>query len=41
MIPLGRLGSVAEVAATALFLLSRDAAYITGSVIQADGGLAM
>ncbi len=41
MIPLGRLGNVAEVAEIACFLLSPSAAYITGQVIQADGGLAM
>ena len=41
MIPLGRLGSVDEVARIACFMLSPAAAYITGQVIQADGGLAM
>ena len=41
MIPLGRLGNVTEVAQIACFLLSPAAAYITGQVIQADGGLAM
>jgi 3-oxoacyl-[acyl-carrier protein] reductase len=41
MIPLGRLGNVSEVAEIAAFLLSDSAAYITGQVIQADGGLAM
>jgi 3-oxoacyl-[acyl-carrier protein] reductase len=40
-IPLGRLGNVGEVAAIASFLLSPAAAYITGQVLQADGGLAM
>ncbi len=40
-IPLGRLGNVQEVAEIACFLLSASAAYITGHVIQADGGLAM
>ena len=40
-IPLGRLGNVAEVAEIACFMLSPSAAYITGQVIQADGGLAM
>ncbi len=40
-IPLGRLGNVNEVAEIACFLLSPAAAYITGQVIQADGGLAM
>ncbi len=41
MIPLGRLGNVTEVAEIACFMLSPSAAYITGQVIQADGGLAM
>lgn len=40
-IPLGRLGNVQEVAELACFMLSQSAAYITGQVIQADGGLAM
>ncbi len=41
MIPLGRFGSVGDVAPVAAFLLSDAAAYITGAVIQVDGGLAM
>jgi 3-oxoacyl-[acyl-carrier protein] reductase len=40
-IPLGRYGSAAEVARITAFLLSEDARYITGQVIQADGGLAI
>src|SRR5436853_183062 len=40
-IPLGRLGNVDEVAQIACFLLSDAARYITGQVVQADGGLAM
>ncbi|GIU82216.1 MAG: 3-oxoacyl-[acyl-carrier-protein] reductase [Acidobacteria bacterium] len=40
-IPLGRLGNVQEVAEIACFLLSDSARYITGQVIQVDGGLAM
>jgi len=40
-IPLGRYGTVEEAARIAVFLLSDDAKYITGQVIQADGGLAM
>lgn len=38
-IPLGRLGKVGEVANTVAFLLSDDAAYITGQVIRVDGGM--
>lgn len=41
MIPLGRLGNVREVSQIVAFLLSDAARYITGQVIQADGGLAM
>ncbi|HMG37150.1 MAG TPA: 3-oxoacyl-[acyl-carrier-protein] reductase [Blastocatellia bacterium] len=40
-IPLGRYGSAQEVGRIAAFLLSDDARYITGQVIQADGGLAI
>ncbi|HTH38768.1 MAG TPA: 3-oxoacyl-[acyl-carrier-protein] reductase [Pyrinomonadaceae bacterium] len=40
-IPLGRLGNVQEAAEIVCFLLSDSARYITGQVIQADGGLAM
>lgn len=40
-IPLGRLGNVQEVAEIACFLLSDSARYITGQVVQPDGGLAM
>lgn len=37
-LPLGRYGTAAEVAATALFLASEDASYITGHVLAVDGG---
>ncbi len=40
-IPLQRFGTVEETAQIATFLLSDKAKYITGQVIQVDGGLAM
>jgi 3-oxoacyl-[acyl-carrier protein] reductase len=40
-VPLGRYGAVDDVAATALFLASDAAAYITGVVLPVDGGLGM
>ena len=40
-IPLGRFAEPEEVARIACFLLSDDARYITGQIIQVDGGLAM
>lgn len=38
-IPQGRLGQPEEVAAAIRFLLSEEASYITGSVLEIDGGL--
>jgi len=38
-IPLKRFGTPDEVAACVLFLASRAAGYITGSVLSVDGGL--
>lgn len=37
--PLGRLGDPADVAATALFLASDDACYLTGQAINVTGGM--
>ena len=38
-IPLGRMGSVDEIAATVSFLCSQHAGYITGQTLQVNGGL--
>ncbi len=40
-IPLGRIGDVEDVANCVKFLLSPAAAYLTGQIIQVDGGLAI
>src|SRR6266496_3325738 len=40
-VPLGRYGSVDEIAGTAVFLASEPAAYINGVVLPVDGGLGM
>jgi len=37
-IPLGRLGKPEEVAAAALFMVSDEAAYMTGACVVLDGG---
>lgn len=41
LIPLGRWGELEEVAHLVTFLASSKATYITGAVIQVDGGLAI
>ena len=38
-IPLRRFGKVEEIASSVMFLASREAAYITGTVIEVTGGL--
>jgi 3-oxoacyl-[acyl-carrier protein] reductase len=40
-IPLGRLGSAAEVAAAVAYLASPAAGYVTGSVLHVNGGMYM
>jgi 3-oxoacyl-[acyl-carrier protein] reductase len=39
-IPLGRQGTVEEIAATCLFLVTDDSGFITGQTIHANGGVA-
>ena len=38
-LPLGRLGKPAEIAAAVRYLVSDEAAYITGSCLRVDGGI--
>ena len=38
-VPMGRYGSVEEIAATVAFLVSDGAGYITGQNVRVDGGL--
>jgi len=40
-IPLGRLGTPADIAAAVCFLASEEAAYITGQVLAVNGGMYM
>jgi 3-oxoacyl-[acyl-carrier protein] reductase len=40
-IPMGRLAKPEDIANAALFLVSDDAAYITGEVLLVDGGVAL
>jgi NAD(P)-dependent dehydrogenase (short-subunit alcohol dehydrogenase family) len=37
--PLGRLGQPEDIARVALFLAGDDAAFVTGSIYAADGGM--
>jgi 3-oxoacyl-[acyl-carrier protein] reductase len=40
-VPAGRLGTAEEVAATAVFLASNEASYITGHTLNVNGGMVM
>ncbi len=39
--PMGRLGSAEEIASLAVYLASDESAYMTGSVLVADGGMSL
>lgn len=41
LVPVGRIGSVEDVASGVLFLASREAGYITGHVLNINGGMYM
>ncbi|ORE87936.1 3-oxoacyl-[acyl-carrier-protein] reductase [Aurantimonas sp. 22II-16-19i] len=41
MIPMKRMGEVADIATAAVFLASREAGYVTGQTIHVNGGMAM
>jgi 3-oxoacyl-[acyl-carrier protein] reductase len=40
-VPAGRMGEASEIAAAVLYLASREAAYVTGSTLHVNGGMAM
>jgi len=41
MVPAGRLGAGADVAAAVVYLASDEAAYVTGQTLHVNGGMAM
>jgi 3-oxoacyl-[acyl-carrier protein] reductase len=41
MVPAGRLGAGADVAAAVVYLASNEAAYVTGQTLHVNGGMAM
>jgi len=40
-VPMGRLGTGADVGAAAVYLASDEAAYVTGQTLHVNGGMAM
>jgi 3-oxoacyl-[acyl-carrier protein] reductase len=40
-VPMGKPGTVEDVAAAVAYLASDDASYITGQVLKVDGGMVM
>jgi len=40
-IPLGRMGTVDDIASAVVFLASEEAGYVTGQVLSVNGGLLM
>jgi 3-oxoacyl-[acyl-carrier protein] reductase len=38
-IPIGRYGTVDEIAAAAAFVVSQQAGYMTGTMVRVDGGI--
>ena len=40
-LPLGRLGTIDDIGHAVAYLVSDDAAYVTGSVLRVDGGFSL
>jgi len=41
LVPIGRIGTSEELAAATDYLVSKDAGFVTGSVMDVNGGLRM